>query len=139
MPSAANRHGNWPEVGISPDRAQGFTLLEVLMALVVVSVGLMALVQSTQTGAQTATAMRDKTAAYHVADQVMMQLYQKPNLTLGLHRGEEVFAGQTFYWQAELKTTDNSRINRLEVMVGLTRRLEHSEAQLSGFRKAAGW
>lgn len=109
------------------------------MALVVVSVGLMALVQSAQTGAQTSEALREKTAAYHVADQVMMQLYQAPNLSLGRHQGETEFAGMTFYWQAQLQTTDNNRINRLDLVVGLNRQLDHHAAQLKGFRKAAGW
>ncbi len=106
-----------------------------MLALAVVSIGIMALVQSAQSGAQTTAALQQKTGAYHVADQVMMVLYQRPGLQLGSHRGEELFGGQTYYWQAELKTTDNIRINRIDLMVGLDRKLDYADARLTGFRK----
>ena len=106
-----------------------------MLALLIISVGLMALVQSAQTGALTTTALREKTAAYHVADQVMLQLYQKSDLQIGSHQGQELFAGQDFYWQAELKTTDNIHINRIDLVVGLARNLDYVEARLTGFTK----
>ena len=106
-----------------------------MLALLIISVGLVALVQSAQTGAQTTTVLRDKTAAYHVADQVMMQLYQRTDLKTGNHQGQELFAGQDFYWQAELKTTDNEHINRIDLVVGLNRQLDYVDARLTGFTK----
>lgn len=115
---------------------KGFTLLEVMLAMVIVSVGLVALVQSAQTGGLTTTALREKTGAYHVADQVMLLLYQKSDLKVGSHQGQELFAGQDYYWQAELKTTDNIHINRIDLMVGLDRRLDYSDARLTGFTKS---
>lgn len=113
----------------------GFTLLEVMLALLIISVGLVALVQSAQTGAQTTTALREKTGAYHVADQVMLLLYQKSDLQVGSHQGQELFAGQDYYWQAELKTTDNIHINRIDLVVGLDRDFDYAEARLIGFTK----
>ena len=114
---------------------QGFTLLEVLLALAVVSIGIMALVQSAQTGAQATTALKEKTAAYHVADQAMMSLYQKPGLQVGVHQGEQLFAGENYYWQAEVKTTENQYINRIDLVVGTNRRLDHYDASLTGFKQ----
>ena len=114
---------------------QGFTLLEVMLALLVVSVGLIALVQSAQQGANTTTTLQQKTAAYHVADQVMLQLYQRADLSLGRHQGQELFAGQDFYWQAELTTTENNGINRIDLIVGKSRQLDYADAQLTGFKK----
>lgn len=115
--------------------SEGFTLLEVMLALLIISIGLMALVQSAQTGAQTTTALRERTAAYHVADQVMLMLYQKIDLQIGTHQGQELFAGQDFYWQAELQTTDNIHINRIDLVVGKIRQLDYVEARLIGFTK----
>lgn len=106
------------------------------MALIIISVGLVALVQSSQNSANTLTVAKNQTAALHVADQVMLQLYQKANLTLGVHYGEQRFQGQTYYWQATLATTDNLRIHRLEIKVGLERSLDYAEAQLTGFKKS---
>lgn len=124
-----------PGINHNQKATKGFTLLEVMLALLIISVGLVALVQSAQTGAQTTTALREKTGAYHVADQVMLLLYQKSDLQVGSHQGQELFAGQDYYWQAELKTTDNIYINRIDLVVGLGRDLDYAEARLIGFTK----
>ncbi len=109
--------------------------MEVLVALVVISVGLLGLIQAAQLGERTTTELRQKTAAYHVADQVMMLLYQNTGLQLGLHQGQELYAGQDYYWQAELLTTDNPAINRINLQVSLDRQFNYAVAQLSGFKK----
>lgn len=106
-----------------------------MLALLIISVGLVALVQSAQHGAKTVETFQKKTAAYHVADQVMLQLYQRPDLRIGRHQGQELFAGKDYYWQAELSATENNGINRLDLMVGLNRQLDYAEARLSGFKK----
>lgn len=113
----------------------GFTLLEVMLALLVVSLGLVALVQSAQQGATATATNQHKTAAYHVADQVMLQLYQRRDLSDGKHQGQETFGGQTYYWQAVLSNTDNERINRIDLVVGSDRQLDYADAQLTGFKK----
>ncbi len=113
----------------------GFTLLEVMLALLIISVGLIALVQSAQHGAKAAETYQKKTAAYHVADQVMLQLYQRPDLRMGRHQGQTLFAGKDYFWQAELSATGNSGINRLDLIVGLNRQLDYAEARLTGFKK----
>ena len=113
----------------------GFTLLEVMLALLIISVGLVALVQSAQSGAQTSNALRDKTGAYHVADQVMLLLYQRPGLRLGNHQGQELFADQEYFWQAQLQTTDNIYINRIDLVVSLDRNFDYTQARLTGFTK----
>lgn len=115
---------------------KGFTLLEVLIALIIISVGLVALLQSSQHSANTLATARDQTAALHVADQVMLQLYQRGDLRLGVHQGEQRFQGQIFYWQGTMTTTENARINRLDVKVSLDRDFDYAEAQLSGFKKS---
>ncbi len=106
-----------------------------MLALLIISVGLVALVQSAQNGANVTTVLREQTGAYHVADQVMLMLYQKSDLKIGLHQGQELFRDQDFYWQAELKTTDNKHINRIELLVGLQKNLEYAQARLTGFTK----
>ncbi|GJM05904.1 MAG: hypothetical protein DHS20C09_19000 [marine bacterium B5-7] len=105
------------------------------MALIIISVGLMAVVQSAQTGVKAAEAYQIKSSAYHVADQVMLMLYQKPDLKMGQHQGQELLAGQDYYWQAELKATDNIHINRIDLIVSLNRKFDYAEATLTGFKK----
>ncbi len=117
-------------------QTKGFTLLEVLMALIIISVGLVALLQSSQHSANTLATAKDQTAALHVADQVMLQLYSRGDLRLGVHQGEQRFQGQIFYWQATLSATENVHINRLDVKVSLDRDFDYAEAQLIGFKKS---
>ncbi len=105
------------------------------MALVVISVGLMGLIQAAQLGEKTTAELRQKTAGYHVADQVMMQLYQRVDLKLGKHQGQELFNGEDYYWQAEMITTENPAINRIELIVATERQLNYAVAQLTGFKK----
>lgn len=106
------------------------------MALIIISVGLIALVQISQHSANTLTVARTQTAALHVADQVMMNMYQRAGLRLGDHFGEQRFQGQTYYWQATLSTTENNHIHRLDIKVALDRDFSYAEAQLSGFKKS---
>lgn len=113
----------------------GFTLLEVMMALIVISVGLVALVQSSQYSAHVLQQAKTKTAAYHVADQVLLKMYQIPDLSIGRHQGEQKFEGTVYYWQASLATTENKYINRLDVRVFLDRKFDYAEATLTGFKQ----
>ncbi|MCX7554769.1 type II secretion system minor pseudopilin GspI [Marinicella sp. S1101] len=116
------------------NKHKGFTLMEVMLALLVISVGLVALVQAAQTGTRITTTVAEKSAAYHVADQVMMQLYQRSDLTIGTHQGQELFSDRNYYWRAELKSTDNESINRIDLVVGKDRALDYFDAQLTGFK-----
>ncbi len=106
------------------------------MALVIISVGLVALVQSSQHSANVLYEAKSKTAAYHVADQVMLKMYQVPGLSIGQHQGEQKFNGQVFYWQVELSSTENIHINRLDVKVSLDRSFSYAAAILTGFKKS---
>ena len=114
----------------------GFTLLEVLMALVIVSVALVAVVQSSQNSATTLQQVRDQSAALHVANQVLMDMYQRPNPVNGLVQGQRQFQDRSFYWKVEYQSTDNARINRLEVSVSLNRDFDYLQARLTGFKSS---
>jgi ABC-type tungstate transport system permease subunit len=101
----------------------------------VISVGLVALMQSSQYSAYVLEQAKTKTAAYHVADQVILNLYQVSGLRPGRHQGEKRFEGVNYYWQATLSATENNQINRLDVEVSLDRKFDYFEASLTGFKK----
>lgn len=105
-----------------------------MMALIVISVGLIALVQSSQYSAYVLQEARSKTAALHVADQVLLNMYQLSDLSMGRHQGEQKFEGTVYYWQANLSTTENIHINRLDVKVSLDRKFDYAAASLTGFK-----
>jgi len=115
----------------NPNR--GFTLLEVLLALVVVSVALMALVHAAGFSQRQIAELRHQVNAYQVADQVLMQLYQQPQVNN--QEGSQRMADETYYWSVDVQNTDNPLILRLDVKVGLERALDYAQAQLTGFKK----
>lgn len=115
-------------------KQKGFTLLEVLLALLVMGIGLAALVSAGQNSADALSKLTQKSDAFHVADQVMMQLYQRSGLQTGQHQGSQKFHSQDWYWRADVQSTDNPRIARIDLKVGMGRDFEFAEAQLFGFK-----
>lgn len=110
----------------------GFTLLEVLLALLIISVALVAMVEVAGTAQKQTAELDQRQQAYQVADQVLMQFYQRPVVTD--EQGSQQHKDQTYHWSVDVKNTDNPRILRLDVRVGLERDFKHALAQLSGFK-----
>ena len=113
--------------------SSGFTLLEVMLSLLVMGIALSALVHSGQVSSQTVSYLEHSSAAYHVADQTMMGLYQASGLTNGKHQGEQRFANQRWYWQATVENTDNPHIAKISLQVASDKSFDHVQAQLTGF------
>lgn len=102
----------------SSNRIQGgFTLLEVLVALVVVAVALAALLKGVSGNAVNATYLRDKTFAQWVAMNVVAERQLGLSKGTQSERGEEEMGGRRWRWSAKLKETFDEAIWRLEVEV----------------------
>ncbi len=114
-------------------KLRGFTLLEVLLALSVISIALAALVRVGYTSADTVNKLEEQSIALHVADQVMMQLYQKQGLQTGQHQGSQKWSSNNWFWVADVESTNNPRIARIYVKVYRSRGDEYAQAQLTGF------
>ena len=114
-------------------RVQGFTLLEVLLALVIISVALVALVEAAGYAQKQTAELHQRQQALQVADQVLMQFYQRSQVDD--EQGSEQRNDQTFYWSIDVQKTENPQILRLDIRVGLTRQIDYALAQLSGFKK----
>jgi general secretion pathway protein I len=90
---------------------RGFTLIEVLVALVIVAVGMSAMMGALTSSARTVVYMQDKTFAEWVA------LNQIANDRLQLGQGLDNFAGRSWHWRQDVVASQVPGIMRIDVKV----------------------
>jgi general secretion pathway protein I len=106
---------------MSARRHRGFTLIEVLVALVIVAVGMAALMGALSSSARTVTYMQDKTFAEWVAlnkiatMRVGLQQGQIP--PVGTTNGDVDFANRSWHWRQDVVASQVPGINRIDVKV----------------------
>lgn len=98
-------------------RHAGFTLLEVLIALLILSLALVALIRAAGLQAQALTHHRDSTLAQWVASNVATELRAQGAPPVGRQQGEMRMGPQRWRWQAETSDTDVERVRRMEITV----------------------
>lgn len=101
-------------------QSRGFSLLEVIIALAVVSIALLALSRTGGSAPAQYTELQQGTLALWVADNALAELrldegFPEP----GTRFGRENMAGISWRWQAEITQTSESRIRRVDVTVYL--------------------
>lgn len=99
-------------------RCGGFTLIEVLVALVIVAVGMSAVMSALTSSANTVSFLRDETFANWVALNKIANLRisgQQP--PTGTSNGDTDFAGRSWHWRQEVVTTEVPGVVRIDVKV----------------------
>jgi general secretion pathway protein I len=98
--------------------ARGFTLIEVLVALAIVTVGMAAVLGTLTSSADTIAYLRDKTFANWVAlNQVALVRISGQLPAPGKSDGDTDFAGRKWHWHQEVNTTQVPGIVRMDVSV----------------------
>lgn len=112
---------------------RGFTLIEVLIALAVLAVGLVALVQAGGQRADNVRHLENRTLATWIADDRLTAMRLAGEWpSAGTDEGEREMAGRTWYWEAEVEETPEERVRRINVAVRLDEAGE-PVARLTGF------
>jgi general secretion pathway protein I len=99
-------------------RARGFTLIEVLAALVIVALGMLGVIQAVTQAARNGTYLREKTLAHWIAMNVITErrlLAAPPDVA---ESSDDVdFAGQRWRWTMTVTQTEVESLRRMDVSV----------------------
>ena len=117
------------------DRSRGFTLIEVVVALIVVSLGMLAVIETVGGTARNSSYLRDKTIAHWVAMNKLTEVRLLPNAPAIDKSSDEVeMAGRDWRWTMEVKQTQVDSIRRIDISVRPSEAPEKSSmASVSGF------
>ncbi len=122
-----------------PRRTAGFTLIEVLAALVIVALGMMGAIEAVSQSARNGAYLREKTLAHWIAMNVITERRLQaspPDVTESA--GDVDFAGARWHWTMEVTQTQVQSMRRMDVSVRLaTASDDTSLARVSGFYGAA--
>jgi general secretion pathway protein I len=116
-------------------RVCGFTLIEVLAALVIVALGMIAAIQAVTQSARNGVYLRDKTLAHWIGMNVLTERRLQPTPPdVAESTGRVEFAGQQWQWSMKVTQTQVASLRRMDIRV---RRVEAPEATslatVSGF------
>ncbi|MFK7955889.1 MAG: type II secretion system minor pseudopilin GspI [Lysobacterales bacterium] len=118
-------------------RSRGFTLLEVLVALIVVAVGLAAITRLGIQQARSAQILDDLTLAGWVASNaVEMARLDVNQLTVGRRQGQTTMGQDRWYWEMTVTQTDVDSILRMDVEVFADSARLQPVVSLAGFAPA---
>ena len=101
-------------------RVRGFTLLEVMIALSIMALAMVAMAEAMGQALAEATAMRERTYASWIAQNKIVEIRLTNELPeVGTTSGEEEYANSTWEWEATVAETGIENLLRVDVAVSL--------------------
>ncbi len=99
--------------------SKGFTLLEVLVALAIIAISFTAVLRAEVINIHDVSYIQDKTIANFVGENVIysIQLKLTPTSMPGLIHDQTTMLGKTWYWTADINTTENEAVDSIKVTV----------------------
>ncbi|MGA8006851.1 MAG: type II secretion system minor pseudopilin GspI [Burkholderiales bacterium] len=112
----------------------GFTLVEVLVALAVISIALLAALRAAGQGTAAAGELRERLLAGWVAQDRLAEHRARGDwLALGIQHGAASEGGSAFAWREEVVATPNPAFRRLDIFVSAAGGDGRALAHLAGF------
>ena len=106
----------------------GFTLIEVVVALAVITIGLAAVIKATGIVTKNTAQLNERTIAMWVAQNAMAEFELNINGDASKETtGTEEMAGVEWHWQKKIEKTEDPDIRRVEIQV---RRNKKSSSQV---------
>lgn len=102
----------------NPERARGFTLIEVVVALAIVGIGMFAVFKTIGDTANNVTFLRDRTIAAWVADNRIAEMRLTGQMpSVDETEGDVEMAGRRWHWVAKVSQTPVDGIRRIDISV----------------------
>lgn len=99
-------------------RARGFTLLEVLVALVIIAFVLVSLSGGLSQYIWNYKHYENRTVAAWVANNLMLEYRLKsPMPAVSTTRGKEAMSQRQWYWQVKVSNTEDKAVRRIDIEV----------------------
>jgi general secretion pathway protein I len=123
------------ERGSVTSHSGGFTLIEVLAALVIVALGMLGVIEAVTQTARNGTYLRDKTLAHWIAMNLVTEQRLRSDPPEVSKSSDEVeFAGQRWRWTMVVTQTEVDSLRRMDVSVRRAEAPEDSSlTTLTGF------
>ena len=116
-------------------RTKGFTLLEILVSLGIISLTLLMLTLVESQSNKNADGLRERTLAHWVAMNKLTEMRLSPNWpAMGSSNGEVELAKINWRWSAEVSNTEDPDLRRIEVSVSQVTAPDDRVVKLIGFR-----
>lgn len=115
-------------------KSSGFTLIEVLVSLVIISIALLASLRAAGGSTHSVNDMRARLLAGWVAENIMAEQRARGVwLPLGLQSGRQRQGGIEFIWRKEVIATPNTSFRRVDVRVFAVSDETHALTHAVGF------
>lgn len=115
-------------------KQKAFTLLEVLVALIVLAISLSAAIQTSTVSIENTRYLRNKTFAHWVAMNVVTELQVRNEwLNIGKKTGSALMAEREWFWEIQVFETMDKELRRLEIRVYEDRNFKESLTVLTAF------
>jgi general secretion pathway protein I len=112
----------------------GFTLVEILVALAIVAIALAAGMRALAQATDSASALKARTLALWVAqNRLAAAQIAQPWPALGEDSGASEQAGVSFVWRVRVAITPNPAFRRIDISVAEPAAPDYALAQLTGF------
>jgi general secretion pathway protein I len=96
----------------------GFTLIEVMIALSVVAIGLMAVLKAINDEVGGVNLTQNKMIALWVLENKVSEIRLNSILPeTGINQGQQLLFNQTWHWQTNTSMTANTKIRKVEVSI----------------------
>lgn len=113
---------------------RGFTLIEIMVALAVITIALGAIIESTTSSNRNLQYLRDRSVASWVASNELARFRaQRIWSSRSSRQGSVEMAGREWQWKMQIHKTDDPNMRRIEIQVFAEDAPDQPLARINGF------